>query len=125
MMVCMGTVYGMDMQGNERMGDMYGEDIERGTKIENKGYDEEGSKYQLHNVDNVYTDQDMVHADIAFESSTIKTVLVLGSGGLIGRALVSTLKSLGYEVLEVKNRRHVDLRIAHSLEQFECVFSLF
>jgi len=37
-------------------------------------------------------------------------VLVLGSGGLIGSALVEELHSQGYSTIEVLNRRHVDLR---------------
>lgn len=37
-------------------------------------------------------------------------VVVLGSGGLIGRDLVVELKEQGETVVELRNRRHVDLR---------------
>jgi nucleoside-diphosphate-sugar epimerase len=37
-------------------------------------------------------------------------VLVLGSGGLVGTALVDELRSQGFSTLEIRNRRHVDLR---------------
>lgn len=42
-------------------------------------------------------------------------VLVLGSGGLIGTALVHLLQQQGYTVLEVKSRLHIDLRVQPSL----------
>ncbi|KAJ4458583.1 putative NAD-dependent epimerase/dehydratase [Paratrimastix pyriformis] len=45
-------------------------------------------------------------------------VLVLGSGGLIGRALTEWLHLRNFTVLEVKGRAHIDLRIPHSLDQF-------
>ena len=45
-----------------------------------------------------------------------KTVLVLGSGGLVGSALVRTLRNMSYEVFEVQNRYDVDLRQDGSLE---------
>eukprot|EP00808_Paulinella_micropora_P010838 g63886.t1 len=48
-------------------------------------------------------------------------VLVLGSGGLIGKALVKELKSHGYHVAEVRNREHLDLRIPGSLGSFQGV----
>jgi len=39
-----------------------------------------------------------------------QSVLVLGSGGLIGSELVRSLKKVGYNVVEVAGRDHVDLR---------------
>jgi len=45
-------------------------------------------------------------------------VLVLGSGGLIGSALVRWLERNNYEVIVVRNRLHIDLREPHSLDQF-------
>ena len=47
-----------------------------------------------------------------------RPVLVLGSGGLIGRALVAWLRSQAFEVLEVKNRAHIDLREPGALDRF-------
>lgn len=46
-------------------------------------------------------------------------VLVLGSGGLIGSAVVSRLQRSGFDVLEVQNRTHLDLRQTGSLDVFE------
>lgn len=43
------------------------------------------------------------------------SVLVLGSAGLVGKALVTSLKACGIPVIEIKNRIHVDLRISGSL----------
>jgi nucleoside-diphosphate-sugar epimerase len=40
-----------------------------------------------------------------------KTVLVLGSGGLVGTPLTQELKTRGYRVLEVRNRLDFDLRV--------------
>jgi len=45
-------------------------------------------------------------------------VLVLGSGGLIGSAVLRWLKARNYETLEVKNRRHIDLRVPGALDVF-------
>lgn len=45
-------------------------------------------------------------------------ILVLGSRGLVGRALLKWLHAHNYEVLEVQNRNHIDLRVHHALEQF-------
>lgn len=45
-------------------------------------------------------------------------VLVLGSKGLIGSALVNWLHANNYEVVEVYNRQHTDLRIAGALDSF-------
>lgn len=45
-------------------------------------------------------------------------VLVLGSGGLIGSALVKWLKSNGFNTLEVVNRKHIDLRVPGALDVF-------
>lgn len=45
-------------------------------------------------------------------------VLVLGSGGLVGRALVAMLKAQSYNVLEVKGRNHRDLREPGALDFF-------
>ena len=55
-------------------------------------------------------------------------VLVLGSGGLVGRAVVRWLSERGHEVLEVRDRRHIDLRERGALDAFNrsrvayCVF---
>jgi len=45
-------------------------------------------------------------------------VLVLGSGGLIGSALVKWLRSSGFETAEVVNRKHIDLRLPGALDVF-------
>lgn len=45
-------------------------------------------------------------------------VLVLGSGGLIGSALVQWLQENNYETAEVINRRHIDLRVPGALDVF-------
>jgi nucleoside-diphosphate-sugar epimerase len=45
-------------------------------------------------------------------------VLVLGSGGLVGRTLVSWLEARNYSVLHVRNRRHIDLRVPGALDVF-------
>jgi len=45
-------------------------------------------------------------------------VLVLGSGGLIGKSLVKWLEKNSYQVVHVKNRLHIDLRQPHALDQF-------
>mmetsp|Transcript_7840 Transcript_7840/g.20372 ORF Transcript_7840/g.20372 Transcript_7840/m.20372 type:complete len:310 (-) Transcript_7840:584-1513(-) len=50
--------------------------------------------------------------------ATSKTVLVLGSGGFIGSHLTEKLKEDGHNVLEVRNRRHIDLREEGSLDVF-------
>ncbi len=46
-------------------------------------------------------------------------VLVLGSGGVIGRALTRWLRTAGVNVLEVRDRRHIDLREPRALERFD------
>jgi len=46
-------------------------------------------------------------------------VLVLGSGGLVGRAVTKWLLSEGYVVSEVSNRSHIDLRVPGALSRFE------
>jgi len=43
-------------------------------------------------------------------------ILVLGSGGLVGSALVSALQSLSFRVIEVRNRYDIDLRLDGALE---------
>jgi nucleoside-diphosphate-sugar epimerase len=45
-----------------------------------------------------------------------QTILVLGSGGLVGSALVYALQQKGYSVLEVKNRYDMDLRFNNALD---------
>ena len=47
------------------------------------------------------------------------SVLVLGSGGLVGRSMVRWLQREGYVVHEVKNRRHIDLRLYGALHRFK------
>ena len=55
-------------------------------------------------------------------------VLVLGSGGLVGRAVINWLNEHGFRVLEVRNRKHIDLRIPGALDVFNnsgvsyCIF---
>lgn len=49
------------------------------------------------------------------------SILVLGSGGLVGRGVVTALLRRGYHVEEVKNRRHIDLRVEGALDGFEQV----
>lgn len=50
--------------------------------------------------------------------SAAPVVLVLGSGGHIGSHLVRLLQSGGYKVLEVRGRRHIDLRNPGALDVF-------
>jgi len=45
-------------------------------------------------------------------------VLVLGSGGLVGRTLVAWLEDREYTVVHVRNRRHIDLRETGALDVF-------
>jgi len=45
-------------------------------------------------------------------------VLVLGSGGLVGRTLVKWLDERGFTVHHVRNRRHIDLRVPGALDVF-------
>lgn len=45
-------------------------------------------------------------------------VLVLGSGGLVGRHMVQWLRKHDYQVLEVVNRTHIDLREPGALDVF-------
>jgi len=45
-------------------------------------------------------------------------VLVLGSGGLVGRSAVRWLRAHDYQVVEVRDRQHVDLRVAGALDRF-------
>lgn len=45
-------------------------------------------------------------------------VLVLGSGGLIGTALVQWLRENNFETVEVVNRGHIDLRVPGALDVF-------
>ena len=47
-----------------------------------------------------------------------KRVLVLGSGGLVGRTLVQWLEERDYQVVHVRNRRHIDLRVPGALDVF-------
>ncbi len=55
-------------------------------------------------------------------------VLVLGSGGLVGRSVVAWLHEKGFQVAEVKNRKHIDLRVPGALDVFDsadisyCIF---
>jgi nucleoside-diphosphate-sugar epimerase len=55
-------------------------------------------------------------------------VLVLGSGGLVGRAVVAWLHERGFQVAEVRNRKHIDLRVPGALDVFDsanisyCIF---
>lgn len=46
---------------------------------------------------------------------------MLGSGGLIGSHLVQHLASLPVAVLQVTNRRDIDLRTPGALDEFEYV----
>jgi len=45
-------------------------------------------------------------------------VLVLGSGGVIGSALLQWLHANQYQTLEVTNRTHIDLRVPTALDVF-------
>jgi len=46
------------------------------------------------------------------------TVLILGSGGLVGRALTKRMAEEGFEILHVRNREHIDLRVSGALDEF-------
>lgn len=52
-------------------------------------------------------------------------ILVLGSAGLVGTALTTHLKQLNYDVVEVRDRKHIDLRVPNSLDQFHNVSFCF
>jgi len=56
---------------------------------------------------------------------SISKVLVLGSGGLVGSGLKSWLESANYDVIEVRNRRHIDLRNPNSLDVFTGIDFVF
>ena len=51
-------------------------------------------------------------------SARLPRVLVLGSGGFLGSALVEALQSVGTPVAEVRGRAHVDLRSRAALDAF-------
>ena len=44
-----------------------------------------------------------------------KTILVLGSGGVVGTGLVHELRKRSHSVIEIRNRLHIDLRVNNSL----------
>lgn len=52
---------------------------------------------------------------VAVATTQQPQVLVLGSGGLVGRAAVHWLRAHQFQVLEVRNRQHIDLRRADAL----------
>ena len=79
--------------------------------------DDEGTDHDLQVVERPFIYETKNNNII--DTSKIKNILVLGSGGLIGRNLVNMLKTKGYNVYEVKNRRHIDLRVPKILDQFE------
>lgn len=54
-----------------------------------------------------------------------RPVLVLGSGGLVGRALVRWLKLHSFRVLEVKNREDIDLREPGAMDRFNASHAQF
>ncbi len=63
----------------------------------------------------------MLHAHAAERSRSSavdERVLVLGSGGLVGRTLVEWLEERNYVVVHVRNRRHIDLRVPGALDVF-------
>jgi nucleoside-diphosphate-sugar epimerase len=52
-------------------------------------------------------------------------ILVLGSGGLIGSRLTTWLKNNNYDVVQVTNRRHIDLRNRGCLDVFTDIDFVF
>lgn len=54
----------------------------------------------------------------AFASVRPDTVLILGSGGLIGSALVRRLEQTSLKIEQVRNRQHIDLRQPGALDVF-------
>lgn len=60
----------------------------------------------------------LTRVNASVEPAPIKRVLVLGSGGLIGSHLKTWLLNHGYEVEEVINREHIDLRVPGALDIF-------
>ena len=56
---------------------------------------------------------------VASHDGSAPNVLVLGSGGLVGRALTAELQRRGYNVLESRDRMHLDLRVQGSLSRFD------
>ena len=57
-------------------------------------------------------------AGIDAPSTAAHPVLVLGSGGFLGRRLVLHLQSRGHRVTEVRGRSHVDLRDARAFATY-------
>lgn len=53
-----------------------------------------------------------------FSAHDDRTILVLGSGGVLGTALTGELLSHGYTILQVRNRLDIDLRLKGSLDIF-------
>lgn len=56
---------------------------------------------------------------VSVHTRPISSVLVLGSGGLVGTALTEWLYAHGYEVIHVRNRTHIDLREPGALNVFK------
>ena len=56
---------------------------------------------------------------VASQDGAPPNVLVLGSGGLVGSALAAELRRRGYNVLESRDRMHLDLRVQGSLSRFD------
>lgn len=53
----------------------------------------------------------------SFSLGRNSTVLVLGSAGAVGRALVALLQKSGHRVLEVPSRNSLDLRLPGALKE--------
>ena len=60
-----------------------------------------------------------VPAFAGHEEAAEGSVLVLGSGGVVGTGLVAALVKAGFYVEVVRNRRHVDLRVPGALARFD------
>lgn len=71
----------------------------------------------IHEVDNIKRMYSFLDNQTRKSNWNPTSILILGSGGLIGSALVKYLDNANFSVLQVKNRYDIDLRHDGSLEQ--------
>ncbi|KAJ3435300.1 udp-glucose 4-epimerase [Anaeramoeba flamelloides] len=87
------------------------------TKTKSQGHTKENAKEQT--IDRSLKDLVPYGLDLSTHRSNSSYVLVLGSGGLIGKNLVPALRKANYSVLEVTGRDHLDLRVENALTIFD------